>query len=301
MRGGGKASRRRFALVALSGVCALLAGCQTFSGKPARLYSIAEEVANARDTLPTIAANYAATKLDVDRIGYRNEYIALRMYIIDAEFTEFETALTRERDEFGFGTALVTQGLTTAGAVFTPANTVRTLSALAGGVNASRGFYDSELLIGKTIQIVQSQMEAKRDEVAARIISKVGYSSITYPLSAALHDLEDYYRAGTLTEGLIKASADAGEAAKNASTVKEAVMTLQGGTFQRSDAGMQLVQRYLSPGDPKVAKARATTLAGCLSKLGFPGAPAIYAVDPSSAGVRLLMIRCASDAKDPMK
>lgn len=102
----------------------------------------------------------------------RNEYIARRMYIVDIEFTEFEASLTRERQQFGFASALTAQGLSTAGAVFTPASTVRVLSALTGGVNASRGFYDSELLQNRAIQIVELQMISDRDKAAAIIISR---------------------------------------------------------------------------------------------------------------------------------
>jgi hypothetical protein len=149
------------------------------------------------------------------------------MYIIDVEYTEYETALTRERQEFGFISAMAVQGLSTAGAVFTPANTVRVLSALSSGVNASRGFYDAELLVNKTIQIAQSQMQAKRDDVATRILGRRIESILTYPLSAALHDLEDYYRAGTLTAGLIKAAGEAGEAARVAAGVKEDAIQAQ--------------------------------------------------------------------------
>lgn len=283
--------------IALAGV--LLSGCETFRGRPERLYTVAEEVASARDSLPGVATSYELAKTDNDRKYYRNDYIARRMYIIDAEFTEFETALTRERGEFGFTTALVTQGLTTAGAVFTPVNTVRALSALAGGVNASRGFYDSELLVNKTIQIVQAQMQAKRDEVAARIIQKMDKPYTNYSLSAALHDLEDYYRAGTLTAGLIKATTEAGEAAKDASDLKEAAMRLQGGTFNPKDDIMQLVMKYLAPDNPKNAS-RVKLLGTCLVPLGFPRAPISYAIDPSSKGVRLLMRDCASRAGDPM-
>ncbi|MCJ9701863.1 MULTISPECIES: hypothetical protein [unclassified Bradyrhizobium] len=279
----------------------LLSGCKTFDGQPDRLYPVATEVESAKTALDAMALSYKDATNDEDRKRHRNEYIALRMYIIDAEFTNFESALTRERGEFGFTTALTTQALSTAGAVFTPANTVRTLSALAGGVNATRGFYDSELLVSKTIQIIQSQMEAKRDDVAARIIKKVDYPPTTYPLAAALHDLEDYYRAGTLTAGLIKATAEAGDAALEASDKKTAAMVLQGGTFNRNDQNMQLVQRYLSPADPKILTARTALLTKCLVSAGFNAPPANYAVDPSSTGVRLIMIKCASDARDPMK
>jgi hypothetical protein len=304
MRGVG-AWRRRLAIgIAFVVVALPLAGCETFRGRPGRLYSIAEELANARETLPTIAASYRSAATEDDRKFHRTEYIALRMYIIDAEFTEFETALTKERGEFGFTTALVTQGLTTAGAVFTPANTVRTLSALAGGVNASRGFYDSELLVNKTIQIVQSQMEAQRDIVAARIIGKVDYSTRTYPLSAALHDLEDYYRAGTLTAGLIKASAEAGEAAKEAALNKEAVMVIQGGAFEPKEDTTRLVLAYLAPG-PKRAE-RLTKMSDCLFAVGFrtavggrPNALS-FSIGAQNRGPRSNMIKCAKDNKDPM-
>jgi len=202
--------------------------CQTFKGEPERLYSVAEEAAAAREVeLPSIEASYNSATSDGARMLFRNEYVARRMYIIDLDYTEFETALTRERQEFGFASALTAQGLSTAGAVFTPASTVRVLSALASGVNASRGFYDSELLVNKSIQIVQSQMQSKRDDVATRIFSRVRESTLTYSLSAALHDLEDYYRAGTLTSGLIKAAAEAAINAQDSAAQKVAVIRAQ--------------------------------------------------------------------------
>jgi hypothetical protein len=303
MRRVGELSHRWQAAVALVLAGLLLSGCETFQGKPGRLYTVAEEVTNARDSLPAIATNYDLAGNDDDRMRYRNDYIARRMYIIDAEFTEFEIALTREREEFGFTTALVTQGLTTAGAVFTPANTVRALSALAGGVNASRGFYDSELLVNKTIQIIEAQMETRRDEVIANIIPKMGYSAKTYPLSAALLDLEDLYRAGTLTAGLIRASADAGEAAKTASAVKMAAMVVQGGAFQPNEQTMKLVLNYFK--GPNRSK-RLTNMSTCLFQAGYKTAargapdPMNYAVGANNIPARNKMIACAQKNGDPM-
>jgi hypothetical protein len=212
---------RAVALLAIS----LLAGCQTFNGEPERLSPVADEVAFARDVaLPAFEASYSTATTELERMAHRNEYVARRMYIIDLEYTEFETALTREREEFGFGSALAAQGLSTAGSVFKPAGTVRVLSALTSGANATRALYDSELLVNKTIQIVQSQMQAKRADVATRIFGRVKESTLTYSLSAALHDLEDYYRAGTLTTGLIKAAAEAGINAKDSETQKDAII-----------------------------------------------------------------------------
>ena len=212
----------RVAALAVCGSLGLLmVGCQTVKGGPERLYTAAEERASARDvTLPDMLDRYYSARNDTERIYFRNEYIARRMYIIDVEYTEYEGALTRERQEFGFATSMVSQGLNTAGAVFTPASTVRILSGLAGGVNAGRGFYDSELLLTKTVQIAQGHMRAQRDRVARTILFQRNRSSVEYPLSAALRDLEDYYRAGTITAGLIEAVGAAGEDAQIAAVDK---------------------------------------------------------------------------------
>jgi hypothetical protein len=199
----------------------VLVGCQTVKGGPDRLYSIDEEKLDAReDVLPRALAAYNSAHSDAERMFYRNEYIARRMYVIDVAYTEYETALTRERQEFGFATSVVAQGLSTAGAVFTPVNTVRTLSALSSAVGASKGFYDSDLLLTKTVQIAQGHMRAQRDRVARTILFQKAKSSLDYPISAALHDLEDYYRAGTITAGLIEAVGAAGVEAEIAAKDK---------------------------------------------------------------------------------
>jgi hypothetical protein len=218
MRGGVRGLALFAVLILASSV---LGGCETVRGGPERLYTVAEERADARDTtLPEYLNGYKLARNDVERVFYRNEYIARRMYIIDVEYTDYETALTKERQEFGFASAMVSQGLSTAGAVFTPANTVRTLSALASGVNSSRGFYDSELLLTKTVQIAQGHMRAQRDRIARTILLQKNKPTLDYPLSAALHDLEDYYRAGTITAGLIEAVGIAGQDAQLAAADK---------------------------------------------------------------------------------
>ncbi|MGT2439132.1 hypothetical protein ACU4GH_28975 [Bradyrhizobium betae] len=156
-----------------------LGGCKTVEGSPDHLYSIEEEKLDAReDVLPRALAGYNAARSDAERIFYRSEYVARRMYVIDVEYTQYETALTRERQEYGFISSVAAQGLSTAGAVFTPVNTVRTLSALSSGVSASKGFYDSDLLLTKTVQIAQAHMRAQRDRVARTILIQKAKSSL---------------------------------------------------------------------------------------------------------------------------
>jgi hypothetical protein len=147
-------------------------------------------------------------------------------------------------------------------------------------------------------------MEAKRDDVAARIIGKVDFPPTTYTLSSAMHDLEDYYRAGTLTEGLIKATTDAGVAAQQASANKEAVMVVQGGAFQPNEDTTKRVLAYLAPGPNRVR--RLAAMSTCLFKIGFRGASGgppnalAFSIGINNRGPRLNMIKCAQDNGDPM-
>src|SRR4051812_26505615 len=93
---------RIFTLVTL---VALVCGCKTVEGGPDRLYPVADEVAQARGLLEGIdglvARYYSVDSLspaaDAQRMYFRNEIIARRMYIIDVEYSEYETALTSER------------------------------------------------------------------------------------------------------------------------------------------------------------------------------------------------------------
>ena len=142
------------------------------------------------------------------------------MYIIDVEYSAYEAALTSERQKFMFSSEIAGQVLTAVSVLVPIGTTARTLTGAAGVVNASTGYYDKDLVIAKTIQIVEAQMRAKRDIVAKNILLHRSDSTVTYPLSAALSDLEDYYRAGTMNTGLIQAAGDAADNAANAADDK---------------------------------------------------------------------------------
>jgi hypothetical protein len=208
---------------ALSVMALGLGACATTGGGPGRLYTVDQEVAMAQAELPGLVQSYnAATPGSDSQKFWRNEYIARRMYIIDVEYSTYEGALTSERQRFTFGSSVVSQALTTLGTL-TVGSTAQALTASAGAVSATRGFYDSDLVIAKTIQIVEAQMRAKRDTVAQTILRGRTVSTITYPLSAALSDLEDYYLAGTLNTGLIQAAGDASHNATDAALGRAAM------------------------------------------------------------------------------
>jgi hypothetical protein len=238
MRGVGQLRRGWVVMAAFVLAGSLLGGCKTVDGGPDRLYPVADEVARARtlldvegpDGVPGLVARYYAVQgmsnvADSERMYWRNEIIARRMYIIDVEYTEYETALLNERQKFGFGTSLAAQSLAIAASLTTPLRSAQLLGGVAAGVGAARGFYDSEIVIAKTIQIAQGHMRASRDDIARRILPLRTASATLYPLSAAMRDLEDYYSAGTLSAGLIDALGQSGTAAQDAAVLKANVIT----------------------------------------------------------------------------
>jgi hypothetical protein len=203
----------------------VLAGCATTEGGPARLYSPADEVSLAQPILLKIESGYYQATTEADRLAARNEYIARRMYIIDVEYSAYEAALTSERQKFAFGADITSLALGTVGALTPVAATTRALSASSVAVGSTSGLYDKDLIIAKTIQIVEADMRAQRLTVATIILQRRSEPTATYPLSAALSDLEQYYLAGTMNSGLIQAAKDAGNNEADAAQAKALVVT----------------------------------------------------------------------------
>src|SRR3989304_2992505 len=99
--------------IALSG---LVSGCATLEGGPERLYSVADEVSRTRAQLEGagdvagLGARYYRALTDAERMFFRNEIVASRMYVIDVENTAYEAALTSERQKFAFASSVTGQG-----------------------------------------------------------------------------------------------------------------------------------------------------------------------------------------------
>lgn len=289
-------------VVLLLGVGFLAAGCVSVQGGPDRLYPVETEVIHARtllegyDNYQGLVADYYRLPPDLaadpQRMQVRNEIIARRMYIIDVEYSKYEAALTSERQVFGFGTNFGAAVLGIASTLTTPLRSAQTLSGVGAGLLAARGAYDSEVVIAKTIQIAQGYMRAQRDSVAAKqILPRRTESTLTYPLSAALHDLEDYYRAGTLSAGLIDALRDSGAAATDASNVKADVLR---GTFGADDATAAL-RRYITPGG-KLNLVRLDRINDCLVRFQVrPANIRQHMFRKESAPIRAIAIRCAQE------
>ena len=289
-------------VAAILAVCVLVSGCATIQGGPERLYSVGEEVSKARalldgsDRARSLVDQYYAVDLrsstaEVERKSLRNEIVARRMYIIDVEYSEYEANLTSERQKVGFATTTAAAGLGIASSLTEPVRSAQVLSGVGAGILGAKGAYDSEVVIAKTLQIVQGYMRAARDTVAARqILPRLNDSTVIYPLSAALHDLEDYYRAGTFTAGLIPALRDSGGAADEAANEKATVVAFG------PDSATAALRAFLAPGG-KLNLTRVRSVNACLAKFQLPVDIRAYLTRGDSTGVsvRARAIQCAKN------
>ena len=278
----------RVALVAL--MTSFVSGCfPSVRGVPDRLYTVQEETDQLRASLPDMMARYYGLS-EPQKSGLRNEIIAQRMYIIDVQYSAYEESLTREHQEATFVADTTAIGLNTAGALFTPAATTKVLSGVAGAVTGVKGVYESDVIIAKTVQIIQAQMRANRDAVAARILSRLRESASTYPLSLALTDLESYYRAGTLTAGLIKAADSVGADAQIAQQQKDRVVVIS--KPSNDDAKQQLLSFMNPNGSPDQDRIR------YLKSLLAPGLAvmlgSVVLNDPQQASLRVRLLKCSA-------
>ena len=216
----------------------------------------------------TNISNFDVTYLnlpEVDRIALRNGLIGSRMYAIDLQYTAFESNLTRERQQVGFAATTTNMGLSTASTIVDPARTKSILSGLATVVAGTRSAYNDEVLLARTIQNIQTQMRAERDRVGTRIIEGMRMSTAVYPLGLAMSDLEDYYRAGTLTSGVLSVSEVVNKDAAAAEVQKSKVTTL----VRTSDPFAQAIRNYLYPNGVNIDRERQAHLNNLRRELGI--------------------------------
>jgi hypothetical protein len=277
-----------------------VSGCLATLQDPDRLYSVQQETDIARQILPTLETQYYQTANESDRQSIRNDIIARRMYVIDTNYSAYEAEFGWQNQGFGFAADTASLGLNTAGTLVPVAATTRLLGGIAGAVTGVKGNYQADLLAAKTGQIIQSQMRANRDQVAAEIIQKMGQPTATYPLSLALTDLENYYRAGTITSGLIKAADIVGTNALIQQNVKATTQILTT-TYSADNTTAALLKFIRING--KFDSSKISQLNNLMTDVTFPRAPdgnpwiaTQIMYGPDYAAIRLLLLQKAEAA-----
>lgn len=181
-------------------------------------------------------------------IGQRNEVIYARLSEIDAMYYEYERSVSRELRESGFALSLAGLAVGSAGALVTE-QASQILSAVSASLTGAQEAFQKTVLIDRTTEAFLSQMRAGRASVKSAILLKLTSSTETYPLQAAIADLEAYRQAGTLTGALAGVSADATakERAAGADLRSIEALTVRA-TYGESDASRRL-NEYVNAGE----------------------------------------------------
>lgn len=185
------------ALVAVLSV--LLSGCGetvAFWREPTRLYTEQEEIKAIRSI--TDNQDFLKNIMMTPDKNNRNNYITMRMYAIDLEYTNYEAQLTHSSQGTNLLGTAATLALNGTATVIPAGQTTKVLNAFAGGITGGVQAVDKEILMSKAIQDLQTQMRTDRNNEAKIILADMNCNIEIYPLGRALSDLEVYYRAGTL-------------------------------------------------------------------------------------------------------
>lgn len=220
---------RRFGVLMIA---FMLPGClaerncfPTACGGPERLIPLNQDLAPIAtyDDYAHVLTRYNKEPSFEGKKSIRNDFIFERIYAMDAKYTVYEEGLTRESETEGFAAAVTNAALTGTGALIPVAQTTRLLSGIASGLTTVDQSYSKQFLYNKAVQILQSQMRAKRAEVATNIIARSKFNVIDYPIGMAMTDLEEYYRAGTLASAFIDLSQSTGTNAEIQKAAKDQI------------------------------------------------------------------------------
>ena len=221
----------------------LLNGCATISGYPDRSYDLKAELA-ALDQyhLPDIINIYNAKTQEKDKKDYRDEVVNARLRAIDLHFGIFEQEVARENiiGNVAVDWAVLALGGATA---LSPSSTAKSImGGISGGLTGAKGSVDKNVFYNKTMPVLLAEMEALRKEVLVRIREGLMKSTSDYPLTQALIDLDDYYKAGTIPGALIGIAATAGQ------TIKEKEKELRG-IYLKTKVSERIMRFWMPDGE----------------------------------------------------
>lgn len=213
--------RRALSTVLLAGTAFVLAGCNwtgSLAG-PERASPIPDEVAEMKAYANSYADWFRGSSSD--QMIARNNMISARMYIIDLEYTQYESQLLREGQIVDFSTKVTSGVLTTTAGLIGNLGTSHALSETATLINGLDSAYNDKILKSQIIQSVMSSMRTARHDQAAVIYANMYCPVSVYPIGFALSDLETYYRAGTFQTGLIRLMQTVGKAETDAKATQD--------------------------------------------------------------------------------
>jgi hypothetical protein len=198
-----------------------LSGCAAINGFPDAVVKPSVAMPSLDPYLGDKAVGKYTSCIATDsRESCRNEIVEAQIYAVNQRFEAFERALFGQGVGFGVGTDWAVLALNSVGAVTSAS---KPLSAAAAALVGAKASYEKEALFNQTLPVLMAQMVARRREVLARIRSGHSRTVADYSLFAALNDLDDYRRAGTIPGAMTEMIANTGVQTKDADAKLDAL------------------------------------------------------------------------------
>lgn len=285
-------SLARFAALILA---AVLGGCATIEGAPARLPDSQNAIARLDPYYAETLQNYYAS--GSDPVQVRNRFIETRMAVIDAQYADFREALYREGVSTHFLVDTAVLGLNLGGTLTPAASTKGILAAISGGLVGTRAAAEKNLYFDKTMPALLAQMEALRKTVRLEIVRRMRLDAANYPLSQAEYDLQQYYAAGTIPGAIVGITLEAAEAERKATAalageirerlVKEGFDVGQAGR----DDERRILDGFIRQPDGSLNRSRVALVQSWMRENGISASILVFIDDDRYAGARKDLVK----------
>ena len=182
-------------------------GCAAIKAYPDRSVEIKDQLHSLTWCFDAEAVRKAGTGWNPT--AWRNEVVNCQIHAVDLQFTSFEQSLSRENVGLNTGVDMAVIGLGAATGVVAGAGTKSILGVISSGITGAKGIIDKDVFYSKTMPALLTQMEAQRKAQLVKIRTGLKSSADKYPLSEALIDVEEYYKAGSIpaaVQGIIEQS-----------------------------------------------------------------------------------------------
>jgi hypothetical protein len=227
----------------------LLSGCSTFNGVPQSPLEFSDppkEIKSEEDLINRYSSDLAheISKGEVINPIKRNELISKALTIIDVRYSEFINKTELDRKNKEMLADIVELSMNLAGTAVGSAGTKTILAAISAGVNGINAGVDKNYFYEKTFPSLVAQMNADRKDALIVLTKGMASKNIgEYPWSQAVHDLINYYNAGTLLGAIMSIQKEAGEKESHAEFIIKGLRQIN---FQETQTGVWLTD-FLEP------------------------------------------------------
>lgn len=184
----------------------IVSGCASITGAPKPPISVDNTITRYNNDLEKLAEN---PPNDCDGV---KQGINKALTVMDLRYSEFIDDISVENKTKATTADFMLIGLGLAGTAVGGAGAKTIFSALSTAVAAANTSIDKNYFYEKTLPALVSKMNADRKEQQLLMIQRLASckKGIDYSWFEAVHDLNDYYSAGTLLGAIASVSKDAG-------------------------------------------------------------------------------------------